>query len=499
MLRTPNSKIHISPAALLVPLEFTIIAVGIFFRIAQYLTDRAVWGDEWFLLENLLTRSYTQLFLPLTNGQSAPIGFLLIEKLAIDLFGFTNELGLRLFPLMIGIASLLVFRSVALRLLPRPAVWLALMLFAINPSLIYYASEIKQYGLDVLVALLILLLYSQLRAKPLTWRRAVLAALAGALCVLFSQTAVFVLATISAALLTEWATGNGAQLWKVLPMFGVWGASFLWYYLALLAPLSTQVWLLDFWAAGFPEPGIRSVVVWSARQLSAFIRENLNLQFPQLALIAVGIGAAAALRRARLHALVLILPFALVLGAAALQRYPFVPAFPLHRLILFLFPFAFLLAAFGLWVIVDGLRQHVPWLARAALVAYLFLPVLSLDTVTFGGDVRPVVQGIQDRMQPDDTFYVPIFYARLHEYYFMKYGIEPQTYIVGSVAELQAGDVVFEPGTRVWLMRTALRATVPDWLDSVVYFDAHGDRVDMLASNDPEAELRYEAYLYIMR
>lgn len=85
-------------------LPWTIIGFGILVRLAQYLYNRSLWNDEAALALNIVNRSYFELLQPLNYDQGAPIGFLLVEKLAVQLFG-DNEYALRLFPLLSAIIS----------------------------------------------------------------------------------------------------------------------------------------------------------------------------------------------------------------------------------------------------------------------------------------------------------------------------------------------------------------------------------------------------------
>ncbi|HEY9598539.1 MAG TPA: glycosyltransferase family 39 protein, partial [Cyanophyceae cyanobacterium] len=141
-------------------LSWVIISFGILVRLVQYLSNRSLWNDEAALALNIVNKSYLELFKPLDYEQGAPIGFLLVEKLAVQVFG-NNEYSLRLFPLLSGIAALLLFYELAKRCISRQAVPIALTLFVGLDYLLYYASEAKQYSTDVAIALLSCLLVMQ--------------------------------------------------------------------------------------------------------------------------------------------------------------------------------------------------------------------------------------------------------------------------------------------------------------------------------------------------
>src|SRR5512134_330155 len=125
-----------------------LLLVGMVLRLRQYLTSRSLWVDEAMLALNVVNRSLAGLVQPLDYDQGAPLGFLLVEKLVQLLLG-KHELVLRLFPLLAGLLSLGLFALLLRRMEMRGAGGLtALALFALNPRLIYYSSEVKQYILD---------------------------------------------------------------------------------------------------------------------------------------------------------------------------------------------------------------------------------------------------------------------------------------------------------------------------------------------------------------
>src|SRR5688572_8822545 len=89
-----------------------LLSVGVAWRVARYLLQYPVWGDEAFLCLNFLTRDYTGLLRELDNYQVAPIGFLWLEYTAY-LMGGASELVLRFFPMLAGCAALLLFARLA--------------------------------------------------------------------------------------------------------------------------------------------------------------------------------------------------------------------------------------------------------------------------------------------------------------------------------------------------------------------------------------------------
>ena len=95
-------------------------ALGLLARLARYAQGLPFWSDECFLASNFLGRGFLGLAKPLDNGQVAPLAFLWVERAAVLALGF-SEWSLRLFPLLCGLASVVLFAFVARRALSGPA------------------------------------------------------------------------------------------------------------------------------------------------------------------------------------------------------------------------------------------------------------------------------------------------------------------------------------------------------------------------------------------
>jgi hypothetical protein len=131
------------------------VILGIVIRLVRYLVVYPIWHDEAFLAVNFLDRGFLDLLRPLDYEQVAPVGYLWIELLAVRLLGF-HELSLRLFATICGLASVLVFRHFAGRILRGVPLVLAVAVFAVSFYPIRHSAEIKPYASDLLAALLFL-------------------------------------------------------------------------------------------------------------------------------------------------------------------------------------------------------------------------------------------------------------------------------------------------------------------------------------------------------
>src|SRR5215218_9288249 len=150
--RNAIRELAVDRTALLTWLALGAIAFGVVLRLVRYFADRSLWLDESLLSINLMTRSYRGLLETLDYNQGSPIGFLWAERFVLDLFG-DSELALRLFPLLVGLASLGLFYLVSRSILDQVGTLVGMILFATMEPFVRYSAEVKQYGLDVAVSL----------------------------------------------------------------------------------------------------------------------------------------------------------------------------------------------------------------------------------------------------------------------------------------------------------------------------------------------------------
>lgn len=112
-MRTDEPAI-VSGRALRRATAFVVLGLGL--RVFRYLMDYPFWCDESRLAANLIDMSYGDLGKPLRYAQASPVGFLAAEITAIRFLGFSTW-SLRLVALASALASVVLFRHVAARLL----------------------------------------------------------------------------------------------------------------------------------------------------------------------------------------------------------------------------------------------------------------------------------------------------------------------------------------------------------------------------------------------
>ena len=150
------SRLHGLPAAaraLLVPsLLFAVLGAAL--DVAQWLRATPLWVDEEMIALNLRDRPLIDLAGALWLGQSAPLGWLVVQRGVLDVFGRT-ELSLRLVPLLCGVALLVGAAWVGERWLHRIAAAFLVVICAMGEWLSHYRFELKHYSADILFGLLV--------------------------------------------------------------------------------------------------------------------------------------------------------------------------------------------------------------------------------------------------------------------------------------------------------------------------------------------------------
>jgi 4-amino-4-deoxy-L-arabinose transferase-like glycosyltransferase len=387
--------------------------VGAAFRIGLYVADRSLWADEARLALSILHRTPRELLKPLEFEQVSPPGFLLLVKGAQQVFG-NSELALRLAPLLAGLASLVLFVALARHCLKPAAALLACLLFAIAEPLVLYSTEVKPYSGDVAIALALCWLALAIGRPPLRLVNGAVLGVAGAVAVLFSFPAAFVLGGIGLAFLVGAAPGMRIRALPGLAVAAAIWAVGLWATLSL-SPLSAgeNTRLLQYFTEslpGFPPAGILAGARWLAGRIPRFFEFPGGLDHGLSILCAVAGTVALARREPRLS-IVWAGTAALALLAACLRLYPFE-----GRLILFLVPAVYLVVGEGV-VQICSLLHYAPaggTLVSGALVLLLLAhPVAgSFDGLKRPRNVEqllPVLGHVSAARRPGDA--VHVYYA----------------------------------------------------------------------------------------
>ena len=442
-------------------LPMLIVLTGSLLRLRQYLTGRSLWLDEAMLALNIVNRNYSELFQPLDYDQGAPIGFMLVEKTFNLIFG-RNEFSLRLFPLLIGLASLWMFYLLLKRSTSGAGFWVALTLFAFNPRLIYYSSEVKQYIADVAVTI-ILLFCAQPLFQQASRRAFVTLAVAGSFALWFSHPSLFVLAGIGLALfIIYFQKRDFATLRSIIGVGSLWLINLAFLYSLTLSELRSNSYMRAYWQDAFAPSPPWSDWTW---YLIAF-QQNMDTQFgfsPTAAslifiLMLAGWIVLFIQKRALAITLAGILFFSLL--ASSLSLYPL-----LERMGLFLVPIAILVIGKSLEIPAQRLRAYP--IVSATVVLALSGFVLSgpftraleqFITPKYFEHIRPTMGFLQEAWKEDDSLFISNGAVPAFEFYAPMYALNNITYAASLREDYADSNAIinaikpFDGHKRVWVL-----------------------------------------------
>ena len=470
--------------------EWTIIAYGVLLRLTQYLFNRSLWLDESMLALNIVNRKFAQLLKPLDYDQGAPVGFLMVERAAVQVFG-SSEYALRLFPFVCGIVSLLLFYRLAKLSVSSQAVPIALGLFATLAPLIYYSSEAKQYSSDVAIALCLssaAVLYQSCR---LTSRGVYVFALLGAVSIWFSHPSVFVLSGVAVSLtfflLVE---KRRAKFGSLLIAFLFWVSSFAVCYVVSLRYLIANKALLNYWGFSFPPSHLFSVaaVEWFVTNYFGIFQGPVGLELSGLAAFTFLVGFISMSSNNKQTLLILLSPILVTLIAAVFHMYPFN-----GRLLLFIVPALLLVIAEGAAQIWRKTKVEAPMIG-ACLIGLLFsYPVLfssyHLIRPSKKEEIKPVMNYVKEHQRPGDILYVHHGAIPAFRYYAPKFGFSSIRLVPGTFSEnnwerYEKELDQFPSPSRVWVLfsHSQSRAGVDEEKLFLYFLDKRGKQVDYFKS-----------------
>ena len=402
-------------------LTWSLIAAGIALRLVHFLHGTSLSVDESLLTLNVLDRSYAGLLEPLDGNQGAPVGFLMLLKWVTDVLG-NSEYALRLVALVSGIASLLLFRSLAARYLAPIGATIALALFAVAGNLIFYSAQVKQYSGDVMFVVILYLIADHVRTQRPAWWRMPLYGLIGAAAIGFSHPAVFVLAGLAISQLWFTMIRGERRRFDTIIAFAIWGIAFAALYWLSLRKLSSQEWLLNWWDDEFMPlpPTSMDDVRWMVTAFFQMFTKMLGFSLQGIGALTVLVGVLSMFSSDRQRLANLVLPILIALGASGLQLYPFC-----CRLILFTAPALLLLMARGAVSVLSATRAKPS-------IGVLLLGLMFLHPVMWAGyhvirpryeeELKPELTYLQEQAQAGDVIYLYYGAKPAFTYYARRFG-----------------------------------------------------------------------------
>jgi hypothetical protein len=396
-----------------VQVAMCILVLGGLLRTAAFMADRSFFADEAALAHNIVSRSFSDLAKPLDESQGAPLGYLIVVKTIVLAAGM-NEYALRAWSWVTALASLALFGALARRWLSLRASVLACAIFALCPSLVFFAGEGKQYSSDVLVTTALLYAWARV-SEATTIKRVLILGVVGLLATWLSHPAVFVLASIGAILVVKAVRTKEVRLIVTVASVGsVWLASMAFLYLLTVRGLASNQVLLDYWNDSFMPLSVFGALKWLWYSYWEMMKDHFGgygepAGFIVGWLFAVGVIGLSVARSSRSFGWLVLGPLLFAVLASAARYYPF--GGDGGRLLLFTIPLIILGATAG-WSMVCADRG---WVVPATLTCVMLLPLGRLaikqgqSGIASGHDreeLRPLMERMRQEARPGDHVYV---------------------------------------------------------------------------------------------
>lgn len=437
-------------------LLWSIIAFGIVLRVSQYLFNRSLWLDEACLVWNIVHKPFSDLLGPLAYNQAAPIGFLFVEKFFVQAFGNTDYI-LRLFPLMCGILSLPLYYHLIKHRMSKGVTLFAVALLSLSNNLIYYASDVKQYASDVMIAIILYLAVFYFDAKKMTPSRIVSFGFLGGVTIWFSHPALFILAGFGITLtVINLLRRDFTRVFRLTFVFSVWAISFICIYFGSYDQMTGNQGLLRYWNSAFMPfpPTSMAEFLWFPNKLFEILKNPAQIAFSKIAVVLVLLGCISMFFKRKKVFFFLFSPIFFALLASALHVYPFE-----GRLLLFTLPALFISVALGAQTL--SLKSN----AILAILVLLFLyhpfygAYRQLENPRVREEIKPVMHYIQQHWQKGDVLYCAYKTKPAFEYYSSAYGFQEKDVTISSFSNYNqlkfAEDLEqLEGRRRVWFLFT---------------------------------------------
>jgi hypothetical protein len=223
----------------------------------------SLWLDEAWVANSLLAPTLHETLYFDRWAQTAPPLFLAIAKAVISIAGY-SEPALRIVPLLATLSSLVMLAIVLRRLFTPPAAWLGFAMVVSNYWVIKYGQQVKQYGTDLLVACLIVVVLERILRDGGRRTNYVRLGIAGCVLTFLSFTAVFWFAScVIAVSLPNPAPGGASDthtgrlryrraIRLALALAACLGLNYLVFVRPNMAPNLFRNWATDFVDFGHP-------------------------------------------------------------------------------------------------------------------------------------------------------------------------------------------------------------------------------------------------------
>jgi len=340
-----------------------VIAVGSELRVSYYLAKFSLFLDECAIVLKVRSQSCTALSQIVNDNatarnQIAPAGFVYLLKVIMDILGSSEQV-VRLVPLLCGLGTIAAFYLLSRKMLSGWAQVAANLLVCVNQTAILYSAQAKQYSMELMVAVLMLIIGRSILNPSCQSRLFWAGTLMLGILPWFSFSSVFVLGGIALVL----ASGELGKLRCALSG-GRMGAVLVWvvllipvYFVSMRSGLENAT-LGGMWSSHyFPLHALSGAPHWLGMKIEEVCTMSFNKRLWPLAAIGISCGLVASARRGERTLLAGAAGVLVCLLAAVLQKYPFS-----GRLIVFSMPALVLVMVTGY----QWLRSVFPRSVRVA-------------------------------------------------------------------------------------------------------------------------------------
>lgn len=414
---------------------FIILGLGIIWRLTRYLLCMPVWGDEAFIVLNLMDRNFRTILEPLDYGQVAPAIFLWGEMAMLKFVG-GSEYAMRFLPLLAGIAAIFLFWRWSRLLFSDATVPLAVGFYALGYYTVRHSVEIKPYAGDQLAATSLLLVATLWMRQPERWRYGCLLAAIIPVAMGASYPSVFLAGGIMLALGVALLPRRDARLWVI---WAVCGVAVLGTFVLLYANVGsgqynkTGEMMREYWKDSFPPFAPFELIKWlldvhTGNMLAYPMGGKKGGSTATLLLCLVGI-AWLVRNRGWDWRVLLFAPFALTFIAAAIHRYPYGGS---ARVSQHLAPAICVLAAAGLFSLIKKWTRNNRGQQRAVIVTFCIYIVITIGGIArdfrkpFHGradeEVRVLIHQILEKQNPSSPVVVlqPVQTVPVNQQYYLR-------------------------------------------------------------------------------
>lgn len=412
----------------------------------HFIFRTSMWFDELTAALNVRDKSFYQLVTQsLDYNQVAAVGFLLLQKLSIVLFG-VNDHAYRFFPFLFSIVSLFLFLEISKHFFKSIALLSVFTLCAGSVSLWFYGGEAKQYAGDITASLFIVWSALQLMKPGLKKETFWLIAIGGFMLILCSLPAIVIAPMVLAVVFISFLKKQiilAKQSFYLIVFVWSLACLLLAFYAKFIISTTVQDAMSNYWKRGFVPlnnfgEGLSWILSALKKELNFFLTFWMQDVYPSITFISMALlifsvpGIIYLSKNYKWYMLILFAPLIIALMLSIFR----------------VLPFDSRVAVFATWPLVisgiAGIQALQQWLPRlftsavtTALSLTIALPILLITI--FSKTERPpfnaqptqlVLHELKKQWQPGDLLFVYFKTQHALNFYGAKEGIT--NYKVGS-------------------------------------------------------------------